>query len=170
MGIAQGVERLVHIARECIDCEDYGFIFIGRGSESDRLKSLASKYCLTNTIFFDEIDSKEVSGLLEQCSVGMIALDSRHTTHNIPGKFLSYISAGIPVLALVNPGNDLEDLIRDHKLGICSISSNILDPVRSLMVLTKTKQDPQFKAACEKLVNDLFSNKVAAMKIIQAFQ
>ncbi|HAL38219.1 MAG TPA: glycosyltransferase WbuB, partial [Polaromonas sp.] len=45
-----------------------------------------------------------------------VALDPRHKTHNIPGKFLSYMQAGLPVLASINPGNDLADVINHERV------------------------------------------------------
>jgi hypothetical protein len=50
----------------------------------------------------------------------MLALDPRHTSHNIPGKFLTYMQAGLPVLARINPGNDLEKLIQQEGVGRAS--------------------------------------------------
>ena len=38
----------------------------------------------------DEIDPTEMPGLYAQRHVGVVALDPRHKTHNIPGKFLSW--------------------------------------------------------------------------------
>ncbi|WP_211160137.1 hypothetical protein [Aromatoleum aromaticum] len=52
-----------------------------------------------------------------QCHVGVVALDRRHKTHNIPGKFLTYMQSGLPVLANINPGNDLVDLIDSEQVG-----------------------------------------------------
>jgi len=72
---------------------------------------------LTNVQFIDEVDADQIPGLLAQCHVGLIALDPRHTTHNIPGKLLSYLHAGLPVLARINLGNDLEALINDEGIG-----------------------------------------------------
>jgi len=63
-------------------------------------------------LFYDEIDPDEIPGLYAQCHVGIVALDPRHKTHNIPGKFLSYMQSGLPVLASINPGNDLVELIQ----------------------------------------------------------
>lgn len=59
----------------------------------------------------------EIPGLYAQCHVGIVALDPRHKTHNLPGKFLSYMQAGLPVLASINPGNDLAELIQKKGLG-----------------------------------------------------
>ncbi len=68
-------------------------------------------------MFFDEIDSSEIPGLLAQCQVGLVALHPDHKTHNIPGKFVSYARYGLPVLARVNGGTDLERLIEERGVG-----------------------------------------------------
>ncbi len=72
---------------------------------------------LNNVLFFDEIDPSEIPGLLAQCQVGLVALHPDHKTHNIPGKFVSYVQYGLPVLARVNRGTDLEKLIQDKGVG-----------------------------------------------------
>jgi len=55
--------------------------------------------------------------LAESGHAGVVALDPRHKTHNIPGKFLSYMQSGLPVLASINPGNDLAELIQSEGVG-----------------------------------------------------
>ena len=70
---------------------------------------------LDNILFFDEINPDEVPSLLKMCHVGLISLDLRHKSHNIPGKFLSYLQAGLPVLAKINPGTDLQNIIEKEK-------------------------------------------------------
>ncbi len=117
MGIAQGMDILIDLAEELGDRTDIGFLFVGRGSEKKRLTKLAQKKLLNNIVFHDEIDSDAIPGLLKTCSIGLIALDPKHKSHNIPGKFLSYIQAGLPVLARVNPNTDLEHVIRGKALG-----------------------------------------------------
>lgn len=64
--------------------------------------------------------------LYAQCAVGIVALDPRHKSHNIPGKFLTYMQSGLPVLANINAGNDLAALIRHESVGqVCE--SNQVD-------------------------------------------
>ena len=117
MGIAQGMDILIDLADELRDRTDVGFLFVGRGTEKERLIKLSQKKSLNNIIFHDEIDSDAIPGLLKTCSIGLIALNLKHKSHNIPGKFLSYIQAGLPVLARINPDTDLEHLIRGEVLG-----------------------------------------------------
>lgn len=117
MGVAQGMDVLLDLAQSMADRVDVGFLFVGRGSEVPRLKARVVAQGLANTLFFDEVDSSEMPGLLAQCFVGLLALDPRHKTHNIPGKFLTYLAAGLPVLARVNAGTDLQHLIENERVG-----------------------------------------------------
>ena len=72
---------------------------------------------LSNILFFDEISPVEIPSLLAQCHIGLIALDPRHKNDNVPGKFLAYMQAGLPVLATINPNSDLEKLIHEKRVG-----------------------------------------------------
>ena len=117
MGAAQGMDCLLELASDLRERDDVGFLFVGRGSEVERLRESAANQDLRHVMFLDEIDAKAIPSLLAQCHVGLIALDPRHTTHNIPGKFLTYLRAGLPVLASINPGNDLEQLIDSEGVG-----------------------------------------------------
>jgi glycosyltransferase involved in cell wall biosynthesis len=116
MGAAQGMDCLLDLAEAMRD-EPAGFLFVGRGSEQPRLRQRAQAAGLQHVLFVDELPSEEIPAILAQCHVGLIALDPRHTTHNIPGKFLTYLHAGLPVLARINPGNDLEALIAREDVG-----------------------------------------------------
>ena len=118
MGHAQGMDCMIELAASLRHHTDALFLFVGRGTELPRLKELVATRALDNVIFHDEVEPWELLGLLARCHVGLLALDPRHTTHNIPGKFLTYLNAGLPVLARVNRGNDLVGLIDEHSVGL----------------------------------------------------
>jgi len=117
MGVAQGMDKLIDLATALRSDNRIGFLFVGRGSETERLRALAKDRGLANCLFHDEIDIDEMPGLFEQVDVGMVTLDHRHAWHNIPGKFIAYTHAGLPVLASVNPGNDMIDLVENENIG-----------------------------------------------------
>ena len=126
MGIAQGMDLVIDLAARMQAREDIGFLFVGRGSEAKRLKARAEALALDNVLFHDEIDPDEIPDLYAQCHAGIVALDPRHKSHNIPGKFLTYLQNGLPVLANVNAGNDLSALVRGEDVGeVCE--TNRLD-------------------------------------------
>jgi glycosyltransferase involved in cell wall biosynthesis len=127
MGIAQGLEIFIELIQSLSHRDDIGFVFVGRGSEFSKLEAERASRSLNNVLFFDEIDPSEIPGLLEQCQVGMVALHPDHKTHNIPGKFVSYVQYGLPVLARVNAGTDLEKLIMEKGVGRVYSGSSVTE-------------------------------------------
>jgi glycosyltransferase involved in cell wall biosynthesis len=118
MGVAQDVDNLVRLAERLRDCSDVAMLLVGAGSEVERLRGEFAQRRLANVVLVDEVDPDEFRAVLRQCHVGLITLDRRLTTHNIPGKLLAYLEAGLPVAASVNPGNDLLTMIEGSGAGI----------------------------------------------------
>jgi glycosyltransferase involved in cell wall biosynthesis len=125
MGVAQGMDIFMELIQSLRHREDIGFLFVGRGSEFAKLEAEKTSRDLNNVVFFDEIDSSEIPGLLAQCHVGLVALHPDHKTHNIPGKFVSYVQYGLPVLARVNGGTDLQRIIEDEGVGKVYVGNSI---------------------------------------------
>lgn len=158
MGVAQGMGVLLNLAAKMRGRSDVGFLFVGRGSESENLKAEAKSRQLENVIFFDEIDPDEIPDLYAQCTAGIVALDPRHKSHNIPGKFLTYMQSGLPVLANINAGNDLAHLIRDERVGqVCE--SNQVDQLALMTekLLDQAEKDLDLSARCSALFEQEFS-------------
>lgn len=125
MGVAQGMDIFMELIGALRHRKDIGFLFVGRGSEFARLQAEKTSRELDNVLFFDEIDSSEIPGLLEQCDVGLVALHPDHKTHNIPGKFVSYVQYGLPVLARVNADTDLQHLIEENEVGKVYVGNSV---------------------------------------------
>jgi glycosyltransferase involved in cell wall biosynthesis len=125
MGVAQGLDIFIELIQSLRHRDDIGFLFVGRGSEFAKLEAEKTSRDLSNVLFFGEIDSLEIPGLLAQCHVGLVALHPDHKTHNIPGKFVSYVQYGVPVLARVNGGTDLERLIEDEEVGRVYVGNSV---------------------------------------------
>lgn len=169
MGVAQGMDILLELAAQLQCREDIGFLFVGRGSDSARLKTLAQAQMLNNVQFFDEIHPDEVPDLYSQCSVGMVALDPRHKSHNIPGKFITYMQSGLPVLAAVNAGNDLAKMIRDEQVGqVCE--SNQVDELVQLAekLLMSTDAETGISQRCRILFDREFAVEKTVLQIVTA--
>ena len=169
MGVAQGMGILIDLAEQLCSRKDIGFLFVGRGSSAEVLRDEVSRRGLDNVAFYDEIEPEEIPGIYSQCHAGIVALDPRHKTHNIPGKFLTYLQAGLPVLASINSGNDLVDLIKTDRVGrVCTNHS-----VEELVLLAKQlvddiKIDTDMPGRCKKLSAKLFAPETVAKQITSA--
>ncbi len=169
MGVAQGVSVVLALADRMRDRSDVGFLFVGRGSEAERLKAEAVSVGLNSVLFFDEIDPDEVPDLYAQCSVGLVVLDPRHRSHNIPGKFLTYMQSGLPVLALVNPGNDISNLICHERVGQVSEGQNLEEIcILAGTLLQQIESDAGLPDRCRALFVREFSVERAATQVAAA--
>lgn len=169
MGVAQGMGLLLELARAFLMRHDLGFVFVGRGSDAARLRTEAEDQGLDNTLFYDEIDPDEIPGLYAQCKVGIVALDPRHKTHNIPGKFLSYMQAGLPVLAAINPGNDLEAMIETERVGrVCTDASVATLTAQAERLVAALDVDGELPARCRALARRCFSPEATMAQITAA--
>ena len=169
MGIAQGMDILVDLA-ECLSCRhDIGFLFVGRGTEVERLQESVVTRRLDNVIFFDEIDSREIPSLLEQCHIGLVALHPKHQSHNIPGKFLTYLQAGIPVLARINPGTDLVKIINEEGVGKVYVGDNIDEFKNVAEHLVRNDSELQHMSInCLSLYKRSFTSNNAATQVVSS--
>jgi glycosyltransferase involved in cell wall biosynthesis len=169
MGVAQDAGIILKVAKSLSFRKDIGFLLVGRGSEVLKLKQLAKNLKLKNLIFFNEIDPDEIPDLYSKCHVGLVILNSKHKSHNIPGKFLTYIRSGLPVLAVINQKNDLAEIIRKEKVGLVCESNNV-DIVSNLAVnlIEDIDKDSNYFQRCKKLFENKFSVNSAVNQIVKS--
>lgn len=167
MGAAQGMDAILDLSISLRDRRDIGFLYLGRGSELPRLRARARDAGLENVQFVDEVDSREVPGVLAQCHVGVIGLDPRNTTHNIPGKLITYLHAGLPVLANINPGNDLAALIELEGIGfvVCDSDASKLH-ANAITLAESAELRSVMGVRGQSLAIHMFSPEVAARQVI----
>ncbi len=169
MGVAQGMDILLDLAEQLRRRRDVGFMFVGRGSDAVRLKSAAKDRKLDNVLFYDEIHPDEIPDLYAQCSAGIVALDPRHKSHNIPGKFLTYMQSGLPVLANVNAGNDLARMIREEQVGQVCENNRVDDLVQfANQLLDQIEFDGQMSFRCRSLFEREFAVEKTVRQIVAA--
>jgi hypothetical protein len=171
MGVAQGVGAFLDLAQSLQVRLDVGFLFVGRGSDAAKLAEDARLRNLNNVLFYDEIHPDEIPGLYAQCAVGLVALDPKHRSHNIPGKFLTYMQAGLPVLARINSCNDLVEIIKKNNVGrvIVDREQNSLE-VQASELLDFLAADCNVKDRCRNLYLELFSPEMAVKQIVYALE
>ncbi len=169
MGIAQGMDILLDLAEHLRSRIDVGFLFVGRGSDAVRLKCAAKDRKLHNVLFYDEIHPDEIPDLYVQCSAGIVALDPRHKSHNIPGKFLTYMQSGLPVLANINAGNDLAQMIRNEQVGQVCERNRVDDLLQfANQLLKQIESDAQMPTRCRNLFQREFAVEKTVRQIVSA--
>lgn len=54
---------------------------------------------------------------------GIVSLNTKHRTNNLPGKFISYVQHGLPVLCFANKNNEVSQIILRNNCG-CVVDLN----------------------------------------------
>ena len=170
IGIAQGFNTIIKVAEKLKDNKNIGFLFIGRGSKFEMMKKLSKEKKLTNILFHNQISNSQIINLYKQCSYGLVLLDKRHTTHNIPGKMISYLHSGLPIFAIVNRNNNLISFVNKNNIGFASFSFNENYLKNKIINLSNINfKDIELNNRCREIANKYFNTKKIAEQIIRRF-
>lgn len=116
-GKAQGVEFLVTMIHAYQHNPDLYFLMIGAGTEYDYLKNKINSLTFDNAKMVPWIPRTEFADLVQACDVGLILLNKNSTVPNFPSRFLTYLSAKIPIIAAVDKVTDIGDIIENASCG-----------------------------------------------------
>lgn len=121
LGVAQDIDNALRLAARLASRTDIYFLLVGDGSEVARLQVSVVNQGLENIRIVAALEQRDYLATVSEFDVGLISLDARLNSHNVPGKLLSYLYWGIPVLASVNRGNDLFGLLSESAAGFCVV-------------------------------------------------
>lgn len=166
LGVAQDMNNIVRLASRLASRDDIRFLLVGDGSETGRLKNAIIAADLNNIQIISGLGQQEYLSMVSEFDVGLISLDSRLTTHNIPGKLLSYLYWGLPVLASVNPGNDLFDILKTSGAGFCVVNGEDDQFARAALILADDETvRNQMRSNARRLLESKFSVESAVNRI-----
>jgi glycosyltransferase involved in cell wall biosynthesis len=104
--------------------------FIGNGTKLEFLKFRLKELINREKVYFaDTINEDKFTKYISRFNVGIISLDQKILFNNFPGKFYSYLESNLPVLADINPSQEISEIIKKNKLGLISDPKNEYDLV-----------------------------------------
>lgn len=136
IGVAQDMDNIIRLAEAMSAEKKAHFLIVGEGSEAPRLQAMVAARGLANVTFHPSVDQEAYLDMLAEFDVGLISLGRGLKTQNFPGKMLSYMDQAKPILASINPGNDLKVIMEEHRAGLVCINGDdatFLDYARRLV-------------------------------------
>lgn len=91
--------------------------FISRGDRLEELQSYVTQKEYKHIEFRSLMDFDKLVDFFQKCDLGLVTLDLRHTSGHVPGKFVSYVSCGLPVLCIAGRANNLGKIVTQNQLG-----------------------------------------------------
>ena len=170
IGIAQDIDNIIRLADNLRNEPDAYFLLVGGGSEVNRLRAIIESKGLTNIAIHDPVNHQEYLSMLSEFDVGLISLNRRLKSQNFPGKMMSYMYHAKPMLASINTGNDLKEMLEDKKAGLVCINGEddiFADYARKLVADEILRHQLGHNARV--LLEETFSVSKAASQILSHF-
>ena len=110
MGTAQDMDTIQDAMRKLKDDEDLCFLFAGHGNKVEKLKSFIEEEKIPNAHVFDFLRGKDFQDALAISDCAFVSLAEGLTGLCVPSKTYSYMMQGIPLLAIMDHCDIVEDI------------------------------------------------------------
>jgi glycosyltransferase involved in cell wall biosynthesis len=143
MGKPQKLENILSLAKQCLKNKKIKFLFIGNGSEKERLEKLAKENNLSNVTFINQVSREDYEKVTASCDIGLVSLDERFTVPNFPSKTTDYFKLSLPILASLDKcaaedyGNFLQNKVKG---GLFAEAGNIEELYNQFLKLYSDKK------------------------------
>ena len=117
LGKPQDVPYIIRCLKEAESIDDAFFMIAGSGTDRYLFEEYIAKEQPSHVKLFDSFSKFEFDSIISCCDIGVVFLDHRFTIPNFPSRLLSYMQAGLPVLACTDPNTDLGDVINKGDFG-----------------------------------------------------
>jgi colanic acid biosynthesis glycosyl transferase WcaI len=117
MGVKQALDVIVDAAALSRADESMLFLCVGNGAECERIKRRTAELDLGNVRFMPLLDDKDFRGLM--AASGICLVTQKHSVSEIvfPSKIVTYLAAGRPTVAAVNPACEVAQIMRESGAG-----------------------------------------------------
>lgn len=115
MGYPNDLETIVGCAGELATDPRFAFVFLGAGVKRKWLEGEAAR--LSNVHVLDPRPREEQIEFLNACDVGIVSLVGRMWGVSMPSRTYNILAAGKPILALTETGSELDQVVREDRVG-----------------------------------------------------
>lgn len=168
LGFAQDIDNLLRLASSMKQYSNFHLLFIGEGTQFNKIKKWIDEYRMENSVsLLPAVSNIKYQSILKECDVGIISLRKDFKTDNFPNKLLNYMEYKLPILASINPNNELSEFINEKQIGFVSDNGDdnqLLKNVESLM--RDRRQRERMGEQAFELLKERFDVKIAVKKIL----
>lgn len=161
LGKGQRIENIAYLAEHYISTPEIVFLVIAKGVEKERLHKIADDKGLTNIRFMDFMPQKDYLNLTKSIDLGLVSINENYSVPTCPSKAVSYMAAGVPVFAMINPGSDYGQIIEDCGAGFWTVGS---DKKRTIELFDMIYNDYELRQRMSKAGRKFYEEKCTPQK------
>lgn len=163
IGVVQGLDRVIDAAAELRDYP-ITFLFVGDGAMKDDLEARVRSLELNRVRFVPFQDEQEFRALLSASDIGLVTLKDGMERFSLPSKTFTYLAAGKPILGVMQPGNDVAEIIKTHAAGWTASSANEL-----ARVVRELCADRSQVTAAQARARNVYDTEFSRSRAVQAY-
>ena len=142
VGRFQKLETIIDAMIILQDRRDIELTIVGDGSAKLELVSKIKK-SNANVNFFDQQPVHIVKEMIKKSDIGLVSLSSEIYKYGYPGKIMTYLEQGKPIIAVLEKESEIVKLMEKENYGFC-ISS--FEPKKISQLLLKLAEDNTWKS------------------------
>ena len=117
LGRPQDVGYIVECLKASEPLRDICFVIAGSGTDQHILQEYIDQDRPAHVKLMPQMPKDDYEKMVRCCDVGLIFLDHRFSIPNFPSRLLSYMDAGLPVLAATDCNTDIGTVICEGGFG-----------------------------------------------------
>lgn len=140
--IVQELDNIINLAKKLLSYERIKFIFIGKGTDKERLKKIVNDQKIVNIKFLDYIPREKYEEIIASFDIGIVSLSSKLTVPSFPSKSLDYLKVGLPIIASIDKFTDYGNILENEiKGGYASIAGDEKSLLQNALKLVFDEED-----------------------------
>lgn len=163
LGKPQGIPFIIECMKKMENHPKAYFLIVGDGTEFSKIETYFHESNPQNMKLMRRLPKEDYDRMIAACDVGLIFLDYRFTIPNFPSRLLSYMQAGLPVLACTDRNTDIGQVIENGGFGWWCESNDFLGFCEIVNQIIKIDLKPFSKKSVRYLCDKY---NVAEMKLI----
>jgi len=168
LGMAMDLMNVVDAAAQTIDPTIH-YLFVGTGSERDRLIAETKRRGLYNVTFMPAQPKDTLPAAWSLCDIALVHIKNKpFFKQTLPAKMFEAMGMGLPIL-LVAPKGDASEIVEKEQIGVWILPEN---PTALSTAISRLKNDPELLSEFRKrstAVAPRYSRKQQAELVLNAF-
>jgi glycosyltransferase involved in cell wall biosynthesis len=118
MGHSHAIDIVLRAAERLKEHGEIRFVLVGAGTQKLRLMQMANKLELTNATFLPLQPRERLAEVIASADICLVPLRKGLSTASLPSKIYTYMAAGRPLVASLDPGESAWCLIEKADCGV----------------------------------------------------
>jgi UDP-N-acetyl-D-mannosaminuronic acid transferase (WecB/TagA/CpsF family) len=169
IGEAQNFNLVLKVIQKLKKYHNIHFTVVGSGRNELNIIEKSRKMKLTNITFVKQVSIKKIKAYYKLADALLLSLSpGKIISSTIPGKFQTYLSAGKPIIGLID--GETKNIINSHNLGFASESQNAIFWSKKIIEIVNLSriQKEKIKKNAMHLCNEVF-NKNKKLNLLNRY-